>query len=116
MMKTCRVAATLWTLIVSVAAAGEAPPDACKLRGEVIQWVADYCMLKMQTDDEIAVSDCIAENHDKAFPNACAAKVHYKEAMCRLVAATGNSAPDLDRCLLDPGFMGRTVKQNGVGG
>jgi hypothetical protein len=116
MMKIRLVAATVSALFVSVAATSEELPGACNVRGEVIQWVADYCMLKMQTDDEIAVSDCIAENQEKAFPTECAAKIHYKKTMCGLFDTTGNSAEAIDRCVLDPNAMGRTVQHGGVGG
>lgn len=116
MIKAYLFAATVSTLTVSAPAASDVPPDSCHVQGERIQWIADYCMLKMQTDDEIAVSDCIAENHEQAFSNECAAKIHYKEAMCGLIASNAGSTAAMESCVLDPDFMGRTVKNGGVGG
>ena len=51
-----RLAAT--TLVVATLL----PPAhaaACELPGEAIHWVMDYCMARLQTDDEIAASDCM---------------------------------------------------------
>lgn len=115
MIKTCLVAATMSSLLISAATASDAAPGACHVHGEVIQWIADYCLAKMQTDDEIAVSDCIADNHVTAFPSECAAKINYKKALCGLLATSANSA-DIESCVLDPTVMGRTVRQGGVGG
>lgn len=115
MTRTIRVAAAVSMLIVSLPAAAQVLPS-CAIQGEVVQWIADYCMLKMETDDEIAVSDCIAENRRKPFPTECAAKGHYKRAMCGLFAARGGSSEAIEKCVRDPAFMGRTVKHGGVGG
>jgi len=116
MMQAFNITAAVSTLFVSVPAASEVLPGTCNVQGEVIQWLADYCMLKMQTDDEIAVSDCIEENRKTAFPTECAAKIHYKRAMCGLFVAGGDSEKAMKKCVLDPHFMGRTVQHGGVGG
>lgn len=73
-------------------------------------------MLEMQTDDEIAVSDCIEENRGTTFPTECAAKIHYKRAMCVLSEEGGASDKAIESCVSDPAFMGRTVRLGGVGG
>lgn len=88
----------------------------CAVQGEVIQWVADYCMLKMQTDDEIAVSDCIEDSRRTSFSTECAAKIYYKRVMCALSTDGEASAMAIEKCLADPAFMGRTVRHGGVGG
>jgi hypothetical protein len=88
----------------------------CALPGETIQWVADFCMAKMETDDEIAVSDCI-ERERKRLPNdACAAKTRMKRAMCTLAIARGHRSDGVERCVADRGYMGTTVERGGVGG
>lgn len=97
-------------------AMAQAPGPACPVPGEVVQWIADYCMLTLQTDDEIAVSDCIAENLKKPFAGECAAKTHFKRAMCGLSPQESGPAGSVERCVADPDFMGRTVSNNGVGG
>lgn len=88
---------------------------ACPVRGEVIQWIADYCMLEAQTDDEIAVSDCIAQQLATTFTDDCAARMHFKRAMCRLSGAGAAPRTSVDACVADADFMGRTVRHGGVG-
>ncbi|OGA32057.1 MAG: hypothetical protein A3G80_15420 [Betaproteobacteria bacterium RIFCSPLOWO2_12_FULL_62_13b] len=58
--------------------------DSCPVQGEAIQWIADYCMFKLETDDEIAVSDCIADEIKISFKSHCIAKARYKRALCEL--------------------------------
>ena len=87
----------------------------CLAPGEPVQWRADYCMLKMETDDEIAVSGCIEEEGKRRFPNSCASNTHFKKRMCELMIQDGTKAGTLDRCMKDPTFMGRTVRNGGVG-
>ncbi|MBI2308161.1 MAG: hypothetical protein HYU78_12745 [Rhodocyclales bacterium] len=81
-----------------------------------MQWIADYCMLALQTDDEIAASRCIEEHLARRFPSECDARTHYKRAMCGLHVAGGASGQSLEACMADPDFMGRTVRHGGVGG
>jgi len=88
----------------------------CLAVGEPIHWVADYCMLKMETDDEIAVSDCIEEERKARFPNACASITHFKQRMCAQMIRNGTKSGTLDQCVKDPTFKGRTVEAGGVGG
>ena len=84
--------------------------------GETIHWVADYCMARIGTDDEIAASDCIAEQSVGAFRSACAARLHFKRALCEMVVKNGSRAGTVDACVADPGFAGPTVRRGGVGG
>jgi hypothetical protein len=86
------------------------------VRREPVQWIADYCMLKMQTDDEIAVSDCVADESKRAFPSACASNTHFKTLMCEEVIRNGARPGPAERCVADPRFKGRTVERGGVGG
>jgi hypothetical protein len=87
----------------------------CAADGEPIQWVADYCMLKMETDDEIAVSGCIEEERKKTFPNSCASNLHFKKGMCEAMIRNGTKAGTVAECVKDPTFKGRTVEAGGVG-
>lgn len=111
-MKILRVTATLAGIAWSaqLGAAGQ-----CAADGEPIQWVADYCMLKMETDDEIAVSGCIEEERKKSFPNGCASNLHFKKAMCEAMIRNGTKPGTVDQCVKDPSFKGRTVEAGGVG-
>ena len=90
--------------------------EPCLAVGEPIHWVADYCMLKMETDDEIAASDCIEEERKTRFPNACASNTHFKQRMCAQMIRNGTKAGTMDQCVKDPTFKGRTVEAGGVGG
>ena len=73
-------------------------------------------MLKMETDDEIAVSDCIEQEGKRRFANSCASNTHFKKRMCELMIQSGTKAGTVDRCVRDPAFKGRTVERGGVGG
>jgi hypothetical protein len=103
-------------LLALPALAPAAPPAPCALPGELVQWVADYCMQSLQTDDEIAASACIGEQLARPFDDACAARTHYKRAMCAQSAAVAEGARSLADCLADPDFVGPTVRNGGVGG
>lgn len=103
------LATALPWLAVSPAPTFAAPE--CELPGDPLHWAADYCMRTLETDDEIAASDCIAVQRKREFPSACAAKRHFKRALCALDAGR-----DVERCIADPGFMGMTVRRGGVGG
>lgn len=45
----------------------------------------------------------------------CAAKRHYKRELCRWAISYGHPGT-IDSCVADPQFMGRTVRNGGVGG
>lgn len=87
----------------------------CAAEGEPVHWVADYCMLKMETDDEIAVSGCIEEERKKSFPNSCASNLHFKKGMCEAMIRNGTKSGTVDQCVKDPTFKGRVVEAGGVG-
>lgn len=87
----------------------------CPIQGEVVQWIADFCMAKIGTDDEIAASDCIAEQIPLTFKNACNAKEHYKRALWSLAISNGSIRGPIERCVNDPAFSGSTVRKGGVG-
>jgi hypothetical protein len=96
--------------------AGAAHGADCPVPGEKIHWIADYCMAQLETDDEIPAMDCIAKENAIAFRSACAAKRHYKKAMCELSISHGTLKGDVARCVADPEYVGATVRNGGVGG
>lgn len=105
-----------YVVLALVAWVSSADADSwCAANGEPVQWVADYCMLKMETDDEIAVSECIEEERKTRFSNDCASNLHFKKRMCELMIRNGTRAGTLDQCISDPAFKGRTVDAGGVG-
>ena len=99
----------------SVAAKGGAG-DNCALPGDQVQWIADYCMASMETDDEMAAVPCIMEEGRTHFESACGAKQHYKRELCKLLIDGGSVRGPLERCVSDAAFRGRTVERAGVGG
>lgn len=109
--------ATLAT-VAALSAAG-APASAapqCAAAGEPIQWIADYCMLTMETDDEIAVSGCIETERQQKFADACASNRHFKRRMCEQMIRNDTRIGTPEQCVADPAFKGRTVEAGGVGG
>lgn len=72
-------------------------------------------MLKMETDDEVAVSDCIEEERTKPFSSNCASNLHFKRNMCELMIRNGTRPGTVDQCVKDSTFKGRTVEAGGVG-
>lgn len=91
-------------------ASGAEADISCLAQGETIQWVTSYCMLKMETDDEIAVSGCIEEERKVHFTNDCASNLHFKERMCKLMIRNGTRAGTLYLCVNDPTFKRRNVE------
>jgi hypothetical protein len=88
----------------------------CVAPGEPIHWRADYCMLKMETDDEIAISECLESEGKRRFRDACGSNIHFKREMCALMIQNGTRTGKVEPCLQDPSFRGRTVERGGVGG
>lgn len=112
-MRKRTVALTL--LALSVLASSPSHAAACPLPGEVVQWIADYCMQTLQTDDEIAASDCIGQQLARPFADDCAARQHYKAELCAQAVA-GEGGRSVADCLADPDFLGPTMRNGGVGG
>jgi hypothetical protein len=54
---------------------------------------------------------CIDQELKKAPADDCAVKRQYKRELCRLVRKG-----EVERCVADPHFMGRTVRNGGIGG
>ena len=92
-----------------------AGPGRCAIPGERIHWIADYCMAKLETDDEIAAGDCIGAELKRAPKGACAAKRKYKRALCELSIRHGHVGNGVEACLKDRAFMGSTVRNGGIG-
>ncbi len=101
-------------LLAPLAALADEP--SCEIPGEKIHWIADYCMARLETDDEIPAMDCIAKENAVPFRSACAAKRHYKKAMCELSISRRTLNGELERCVADPEYVGATVRNGGVGG
>lgn len=88
----------------------------CPAPGEPLHWIADYCMLTLETDDEIPASECIREESKRRFRSACAGNTYFKKRMCELMVRSSIRSGTVEQCVRDPAFKGRTVRRGGVGG
>ncbi len=111
-----RIASLLLATSPATLVAGVGDPGIdCSIPGEPLHWIADACMARLGTDDEIAASDCIAKEARVPFTSGCETKVHYKRELCTWSVERGTHAGPVDACLADPGFAGATVRNGGVG-
>ena len=113
--QTARAVLAVAALATALAAGAAGAAPSCEIEGEPVQWAADVCMLQLQTDDEIAASDCLAAEGTRRFVDDCAAKRHYKRRLCALSIRQGERAGELAACVADPTFKRRTVAAGGVG-
>ena len=102
-------------LVAGISSAETSTGNQCPAEGQPVQWIADYCMLKVETDDEIAVSGCIEEQGKKSFATACASNLHFKKKMCERMLRNGTRAGTVEQCVNDLTFKGRVVERGGVG-
>jgi hypothetical protein len=115
-MTAIRAMMGIGMLLTSACAHVAEPLGTCPIQGEVIHWVADYCMFRLATDDEIAAGDCIADEIKASARNECAAKTHYKRALCELVTKRDARQDSIEKCMADKSFMRSTVRAGGIGG
>jgi hypothetical protein len=95
---------------------GAMAADAACPPGELMHWIADYCMAEVGTDDEIVVSDCINRESTATFADRCVAALHYKREMCKTAISRTLRSGTETECMDDPTFVGHTVKNGGPGG
>ena len=103
-------------IAISAATPASAQRRECPVEGTKTHWIVDYCMSNLETDDEIAASDCIGDELKRAFKNDCAAKLYYKRAMCQKSISTRQREGSVGSCVADRDFKGYTVRNKGVGG
>ena len=101
-------------LLGSNSNSAELPEAECPIQGELVHWIADYCMLTLGTDDEIAAGDCIARELVVVSDDQCKSKQKYKRAMCKAVA-TRDRKTTTEQCMADRSFAGSVVTNEGVG-
>ena len=85
-------------------------PVPCTIDGSVTHWMADYCMATLQTDDEIPTSYCVKEETEVKYPDECSAKRFYKRRLCELAVTQHARKGNVDDCVDDRSFMGRSVR------
>jgi hypothetical protein len=103
-------------LLTAVLLACSARAAGCPIPGEPLHWIADYCMARNQSDDEIVATPCIEEERKRRFASACEAKRHYKRQLCRNAIRYETRRDSVEACLADRQFVGPTVRGGGVGG
>lgn len=111
-----RAAGLLMALALAACAAPGERGGSCPVPGDPIHWVVDYCMFEVESDDEIAASDCIERERDIPGRDGCAGKLHYKRRLCEGMVRLGLRPGSVGDCVQDPAFRGRTVERGGVGG
>ena len=102
------------SLLILVAGGVVYASDDCELTGSAYQWLADYCLLKLETDDLVAAQKCIDDESNISFQNECDQKLHYKLLMCRSATARKIYIESERMCVGDPNFMGHIVRKNGL--
>lgn len=104
--------------IVSLALTASLPALAgeCPIQGPRIQWQADYCMFKVESDDIVTADPCMRADGKRHYRNDCEAKKYYKRQMCRIARRNGSIRQTEQQCINDKSFVGPTVSHNGVGG
>ena len=114
-MKRMRRIACLAGVAISLGGCATArSPASCPVPGNLYQWQADYCLFKTGTDDLIAAGPCLQRESNRWFDNACDGKLHYKQALCRLVLEAGQRSGSVEACVTDRNFTGPVVRGNGL--
>lgn len=109
-----RNAIVLTLSLLPIASAIAAEPRACPIPGHAVQWLADYCLFKEETDDLIAASSCMElEREQIPESDECATKLRYKARLCDLHIARGSRQGTVDDCVSDPSFSGNIVRNDG---
>lgn len=102
-------AITCFLIALAALPAGARAAGACAIPGDAVQWQADYCLYVTGTDDIVAAQPCIEVEMARTFPDACAAKRHYKRLLCGFAVRDGWARGTLAQCLDDASFHGTTV-------
>jgi hypothetical protein len=102
-------------LLIAPVALHAAEPVACRVPGHAIQWIADYCLFREQTDDLVAVAPCMERERSGITGDECAVRLRYKAKLCKLHLSTGARRGTLAACISDPHFAGTIVRNDGEG-
>ncbi len=100
----------LLAIFILASIGGQATADACRVPdGTPIQWVADICLFKNETDDVTleSVQACIA--NETALQTDCDMNEKYKAEYCRLLIESQVRAGTIDDCVDDRSVHGQTV-------
>ena len=91
-----------------------AQPEDCEIPGKTIQWVADYCMYKVESADLLDEKGetCSEKNRGYTVKDTCVNKKKYKMKICKHLAGMGYYDGDAEIRFSDMKFMSSTVKNN----
>jgi len=87
--------------------------EECQVKGLKIQWLTDYCMYKLETDDILEIDACMNDDAKNNYKDDCFAKIKYKRKMCKIAIEEEWIKNTVQGCLTDQSFMGSTVKHSG---
>jgi len=89
-------------------------PKDCEIPGKTIQWIADYCMHEVGSDDLLdeKVQSCLEKNRAYTLEDTCENKITYKMTICGIIAARGEYKGKAELCFNDVEFIPATVKNN----
>jgi hypothetical protein len=96
-------------LFLALAASSPAWAGDCPVPGPRDNWLADYCLFKVESDDIVAASPCMLSEGKRRWRNDCEAKQYYKRQICRRLAAWRVQTEE--ECFKDPSVMGPTMRQ-----
>ena len=101
------------TLMIIISAYCFAETNTCKIPGESIHWIVDYCMYKSETDDFLndSVQACFNSQKSNGL-SECEIKEKYKEKICNLLKSDSNKS--FEKCMKDENFSGPTVRNGGI--
>jgi hypothetical protein len=93
-----------------------AAPQKCSIPGEVLHWVADFCMYSAETDDfaNPEVQKCFAKQPNVPAAAACKTKLKYKRGLCEIAVRNGIYEKSVGQCVRDKSFSGSTVHNGGL--
>ncbi|WP_157671866.1 hypothetical protein [Desulfuromonas soudanensis] len=103
------------TILLLVPLCCSANENECPAKGDVLHWVADYCMYLAETDDfgNENVQSCFEKEQAFKIDNTCENRMKYKKKLCNL-SLVRDSYTSVEECYEDKSFSGPTVRNGGV--
>ncbi len=87
----------------------------CQVKGLKVDWLRDYCMYQLDTDDMVEIEACMNNDVKNDYKDECAAKIKYKRKMCKIAIEEEWIKGTVQDCFRDDAFMGSTVKNSAIG-
>jgi len=89
--------------------------EECLAKGDVLHWIADYCMYLAETDDfaNEKVQSCFEKEQAFKIKDTCENRMNFKKKLCGLPSIR-DSYPSVEACYEDNAFSGPAVRNGGV--